>query len=138
MLFSSEYLNQVEEIQVERTSKCFKFMRFTFISSIIIGFFVLFIYLTARGYLAQLLTFIEASGSLGWLVFIGIFIIFSFPIPIGSSPLVLSAGFMYGLGRGILIVSFSSTVGAIVGFWICRILLKRWVEEKIQGSRGMD
>lgn len=51
----------------------------------------------------------------------------SFP---GASILTLLAGALFGLAWGTVIVSFASTIGATFAFWVSRVLLKDYVQEK--------
>ena len=48
--------------------------------------------------------------------------------------LTLAAGALFGFGRGLLLVSFASTVGATLAFLASRYLLRDWVRQKF-GSR---
>lgn len=48
----------------------------------------------------------------------------------GATLLTLVAGALFGLGWGTVLVSFASTLGAIVPFLAARFLLRDWVQEK--------
>lgn len=67
---------------------------------------------------------------------IGFFIVYvvatamSFP---GAAVLTLAAGALFGLGWGLLIVSFASSIGATIAFFVSRYLLRDWVQEKFGG-----
>ncbi len=55
-------------------------------------------------------------------------------IPAGAALMTFLAGALFGLGSGILIVSFASTIGATVAFLISRFLLRDWVQSKFSKS----
>lgn len=48
----------------------------------------------------------------------------------GAAALTLIAGAIFGLGWGLLLVSFASTLGASLAFLMTRLLLKDWVQAK--------
>ncbi|MDN3637750.1 FAD-dependent oxidoreductase [Simiduia curdlanivorans] len=48
----------------------------------------------------------------------------------GAALLTLIAGGLFGLGWGLLIVSFASTIGASLAFLVSRSLLRDWVQSK--------
>jgi uncharacterized membrane protein YdjX (TVP38/TMEM64 family) len=50
-----------------------------------------------------------------------------------GSLLTLAAGFLFGLGYGLVIVSFASTTGATCAFLVGRFLARDWVAAKLQG-----
>jgi pyruvate/2-oxoglutarate dehydrogenase complex dihydrolipoamide dehydrogenase (E3) component/uncharacterized membrane protein YdjX (TVP38/TMEM64 family) len=51
----------------------------------------------------------------------------SFP---GASLLTLAAGAMFGLGTGLALVSFASSLGALLAFWVTRYLLRDFVRRR--------
>ena len=62
--------------------------------------------------------------------FFGVYVLaaaLSFP---GASILTLAAGAMFGLGVGLLLVSFASSVGALLAFWVSRYMLRDFVEQR--------
>ena len=62
------------------------------------------------------------------LSFFGVYVLaaaLSFP---GASILTLAAGAMFGLGLGLLLVSFASSVGALLAFWVSRYMLRDFVK----------
>jgi pyruvate/2-oxoglutarate dehydrogenase complex dihydrolipoamide dehydrogenase (E3) component/uncharacterized membrane protein YdjX (TVP38/TMEM64 family) len=64
------------------------------------------------------------------LVFFGVYVLgaaLSFP---GASILTLAAGAMFGLGFGLLLVSFASSVGALLAFWVSRYMLRDFVQQR--------
>jgi pyruvate/2-oxoglutarate dehydrogenase complex dihydrolipoamide dehydrogenase (E3) component/uncharacterized membrane protein YdjX (TVP38/TMEM64 family) len=48
----------------------------------------------------------------------------------GAALMTLIAGAVFGLGQGLLIVSFASSLGATLAFIMSRLLLKDWVQSK--------
>ncbi len=63
-------------------------------------------------------------------VFFGVYVLataVSFP---GASVLTLAGGAIFGLGIGLLVVSFASSLGALLAFWMARTLLRDTVERR--------
>tara|TARA_Y100000590_G_scaffold470538_1_gene666147 strand:+ start:394 stop:2535 length:2142 start_codon:yes stop_codon:yes gene_type:complete len=56
---------------------------------------------------------------------------FSFP---GATILTLAAGGLFGLGYGLLIVSFASTFGATLAFLLSRFLLRETIQKKFSNK----
>ena len=54
----------------------------------------------------------------------------------GISVFTVAAGAVFGLGWGVLLVSFASTVGATLSFWLSRYLLADWLRARM-GPRVM-
>ena len=52
----------------------------------------------------------------------------------GATVLTIAAGAFFGLGIGLVLVSFASTIGATLAFLVSRFLFRDWVEEKF-GNR---
>ncbi len=48
----------------------------------------------------------------------------------GALIITLAGGAVFGFGWGLLIVSFASTLGATLAFWVSRFLLRDWVESR--------
>ncbi len=48
----------------------------------------------------------------------------------GATILTLAAGALFGLGQGLLIVSFASTIGATLAFLVSRFILRDYVQNK--------
>ena len=60
--------------------------------------------------------------------FFGLYVLataLSFP---GASILTLAAGAMFGLGLGLVVVSFASSIGALLAFWVSRYLLRDTIQ----------
>ena len=54
----------------------------------------------------------------------------AFSLP-GAAVMTLVGGALFGLGWGLLIVSFASTIGASLAFLIARGLLRDWVQQRL-------
>jgi pyruvate/2-oxoglutarate dehydrogenase complex dihydrolipoamide dehydrogenase (E3) component/uncharacterized membrane protein YdjX (TVP38/TMEM64 family) len=103
------------------------------IISLIAAFFVFDLgqYLTLESLKSnqqQLADFIQQN----WLqAFIGYFILYvvvtALSLP-GAAILTLGAGALFGLGWGLLLASFASTIGATCAFLVSRFLLREWVK----------
>jgi pyruvate/2-oxoglutarate dehydrogenase complex dihydrolipoamide dehydrogenase (E3) component/uncharacterized membrane protein YdjX (TVP38/TMEM64 family) len=64
------------------------------------------------------------------LAFFGVYVLaaaLSFP---GASILTLAAGAMFGWAVGLLLVSFASSVGALLAFWVSRYLLRDFIQQR--------
>lgn len=48
----------------------------------------------------------------------------------GAVILTLAAGAMFGLGVGLVVVSFASSVGALLAFWVARYVLRDMVQKR--------
>ena len=82
---------------------------------------------TSRDTLASLYAAHPVQTALG---FFGVYVLaaaLSFP---GASILTLAAGAMFGLGLGLLLVSFASSVGALLAFWVSRYMLRDFVQQQ--------
>ena len=81
----------------------------------------------SRATLASLYAAHPVQTALG---FFGVYVLataLSFP---GASILTLAAGAMFGLGLGLLLVSFASSVGALLAFWVSRYMLRDFVTQR--------
>ena len=78
-------------------------------------------------YFAAGAQWIEANRTISWAVFI-VFYVVAVVAMLPGSLLTLAAGFLFGLGFGFAIVSFSSVVGASLAFLLGRYLARDWVE----------
>lgn len=58
------------------------------------------------------------------LVFFGVYVLAAALSLPGALILTLAAGAMFGLGWGLLLVSFASSIGALLAFWVARYLLR--------------
>ncbi len=58
-------------------------------------------------------------------------LITGFSLP-GAALLTLAGGALFGLGWGTIIVSFASTIGAVLAFWAARFLMRDNLERRFQ------
>ena len=65
----------------------------------------------------------------GTLFFAGYVAVAALSLP-GAAVMTVAAGAIFGLGRGTLIVSFASSIGATLAFLASRWLLGRWVQAR--------
>ena len=84
-------------------------------------------------WLTSLIEWIDANRSISWLVFMLVYISFTVLLFPGSV-LTLSAGFLFGLGFGFVLVSAASVVGACFAFLLGRYFARDWVADKIEGN----
>ena len=47
----------------------------------------------------------------------------------GAALLTLAGGAVFGFGWGLVLVSFASSLGATLSFWMARLLLREWVQD---------
>ncbi|MDB2645844.1 TVP38/TMEM64 family protein [Pseudomonadales bacterium] len=81
-------------------------------------------------WLTDFFAWIENNRQISWLVF-SVFYIAAVVLLLPGSLLTLGAGFLFGLGYGFAIVSFSSTVGAACAFLVGRFFARDWVADKL-------
>lgn len=87
-----------------------------------------------KAYQGELVAYYESYPILVIFYFVLLYIVLvaiSFP---GASVLSLAAGAIFGLAKGTIIVSISSTIGATLAFWGSRYLFKEFVENKFQSN----
>jgi pyruvate/2-oxoglutarate dehydrogenase complex dihydrolipoamide dehydrogenase (E3) component/uncharacterized membrane protein YdjX (TVP38/TMEM64 family) len=65
----------------------------------------------------------------GLLFFVAYVIVTAFSLPIAAL-MTLLGGALFGLGWGLLIISFASSIGATLAFLLARTLLRDWVQER--------
>lgn len=63
----------------------------------------------------------------GYFLFYILSVVFAMP---GAALLTILAGAIFGLGMGVVIVSFASSIGALLSFLAARYLFRDWVEAK--------
>lgn len=81
-------------------------------------------------WLTAFFTWIENNRQISWAVF-SAFYIGAVVLMLPGSILTLGAGFLFGLGYGFAIVSFSSTLGAACAFLVGRFFARDWVSDKL-------
>jgi uncharacterized membrane protein YdjX (TVP38/TMEM64 family) len=71
--------------------------------------------------------------------FVAVYILIGLLLLPGATFLSFAAGFIFGPGLGLLIVSIGSTLGATLAFLVSRYLLRGWVTKKFSKSlQGID
>ncbi len=90
-------------------------------------------YLTLN-YLKSNLSDFQAYASENFLltaaIFMGVYILAAALSLPGATILTLAGGAIFGFGKGLLLVSFASTIGATVAFLMARLVLKDYVQNK--------
>jgi uncharacterized membrane protein YdjX (TVP38/TMEM64 family) len=95
-------------------------------------FGVLLLVMPVDEYLVDFVSWAPQAGIWGGVVF-GVIYAVGVAIFIPGTLLSLTAGFMFGLLWGAIIVSLAGTAGAAVAFLIGRFLVHDWVASKIEG-----
>jgi uncharacterized membrane protein YdjX (TVP38/TMEM64 family) len=90
-------------------------------------------YFRVQDLLKQALDWVGTLGPWGPAIFAGIYVV-STVLLIPGSVLTLGAGAVFGLGRGLVLVSVASTVAATAAFLIGRYLAREVVARKIEGN----
>ena len=93
--------------------------------------------------LHQLLTLDGIKGSLGQIeswranapllaagIYFGIYILVTALSLPGAAIMTLVGGALFGLGWGLLLVSFASSIGALLAFLVSRYVLRDWVQSR--------
>ena len=86
--------------------------------------------LPVREYLAVLVAWIAAHPGLAVLVYFLTYVVATI-LAIPAFPLTLAAGFIFGLVKGVPVVSISSVAGATAAFLLGRTLARNWVSRAI-------
>ncbi|MBL4584528.1 MAG: FAD-dependent oxidoreductase [Pseudomonadales bacterium] len=102
---------------------------------VIAGFFIFDLH--------QLLTLDGIKGSLGQIqdwraqtpvlaaaIYFGVYVIITALSLPGAAIMTLVGGALFGLGWGLLLVSFASSIGALLAFLVSRYVLRDWVQSK--------
>lgn len=87
--------------------------------------------------LMRLLDWISSLGAVGALLFVLVYIAATVLFLPGMI-LTLGAGFLYGVGIGVVVVSIGSTLGATLAFVIGRHLARDWVAKKVSGNEKFE
>ena len=126
---------KVEKTQVEKKpSKVGAIVKLLVILLIVVALFVMMRLLNVQQYLKGALDWINKSGLIGGIVFIGIYILATVLFVPGSI-LTLGAGFVFGVLVGTIYVSVASTIGATAAFLIGRYFARDWIGKKVEGNK---
>jgi len=90
-------------------------------------------YFHVQDILKKSLGWVAGLGSLGPILFIGIYIL-ACVLFIPGSILTLGAGFVFGVVKGSVTVSIAATLGATCAFLVGRYLARNWVTTMIEGN----
>ena len=108
-------------------------MKLVLLAAIVVGLILAVKHFNLQEIFRDILAWIEEAGSVGPLVFFGLYIVACvFMLP--GSVLTLGAGAVFGVVGGSLLVSLSSTVGATVAFLIGRYLVRGMVASRVAGN----
>ncbi|MCP3901858.1 MAG: FAD-dependent oxidoreductase, partial [Desulfobacteraceae bacterium] len=76
----------------------------------------------------------ERHSILTMLIYMGIYILVAALSLPGAAIMTLAGGALFGLFYGVILVSFSSSIGAILAFLFSRYLLRDWVQNKFSSK----
>ena len=96
--------------------------------------------LPVRSSLALAIGWIAAHREIAWVVFIGLYALATVALVPGLL-LTVAAGAIFGLTRGVVLVSIGSVAGATAAFFVGRTVARDWVRAKIAAwprFRGLD
>lgn len=84
----------------------------------------------------------EQPVSAGVLFFVAYVVVTAFSLPIAAL-MTLLGGALFGLGWGLLIISFASSIGATLAFILARTLVRDWVQQRFANelktiNRGVE
>ena len=71
----------------------------------------------------------------GWTILWAIIFVCAFPPVIGYSTAGTTAGFVYGVGEGWLILASATVAGSFCSFLVSRSLLRKWVERMVANDK---
>ena len=74
--------------------------------------------------------FYKANGLTVMAGFVALFLVIGLFLLPGATLLSVFSGAVFGLPMGPLLVSFGSTLGAVLAFFVARYILRDWVEER--------
>jgi uncharacterized membrane protein YdjX (TVP38/TMEM64 family) len=75
-------------------------------------------------------TFYQGNSLMVMVGFVALFLVIGLFLLPGTTLLSVFSGAVFGLPLGPLLVSFGSTLGAVVAFFVARYILRDWVEER--------
>jgi len=127
-----------EKCQIMQTNKLFLLLLITILISLFF-YYDLSQYLTLEYFQAQRTTILAIYADNPWqtaLIFFAIYVVVTGLSLPGATLLTLIAGAIFGLLKGLIIVSFASTIGATLAFLLARYLFKDFVQQKFQTQLG--
>ena len=90
-------------------------------------------FLPVKDYVLAVLTWTKHLGFWAPLMVAGIYIV-ACVLFLPGSVITLSAGLLFGVVKGTVVVSIGSTLGATAAFLVGRTLLRGWVEARVTGN----
>lgn len=108
-------------------------MKVVVMGTIVVGLVMAAKYFNLQQVFRDAMAWIEEAGPVGYLVFFGLYIAACvFMVP--GFILTLGAGAVFGVVKGALLVSLSSTVGATAAFLVGRYLARDMVARRVEGN----
>lgn len=89
------------------------------------------ILLPVKDWLREALLWTNAHREISWLVFIVLYVVATVCL-IPGILLTLAAGAIFGLPRGVALVSVASVAGATAAFFVGRTFMREWISRKIE------
>ena len=83
-----------------------------------------------QGLVQDVIDQVQAMGPLGPLYY-GAFYVLCETLALPATPLTLSAGYLFGMTQGVIVVLLAGTIAASIGFAIGKTVLRSWVEETV-------
>ena len=69
-------------------------------------------------------------GNFGYIMYV-ILILFSIPLPIPSTPIILAGGYIYGMVLGTILALIGAVIGGTIAFYLVRIYGKPFLEKLV-------
>jgi uncharacterized membrane protein YdjX (TVP38/TMEM64 family) len=86
--------------------------------------------LPVRDWTVDLLSWIQGLGPAAPVILVAIYIV-ACVLLVPGSLITLGAGFLFGLGKGFVVVSVGSVAGATVAFLVGRTVAREWISRKV-------
>ncbi len=79
---------------------------------------------------ASLKDYVDQNPQTSWALFFALYVLVTAASLPGAAILTLLGGALFGLVTGVILISFASSMGATISFFLSRYFLKDWVEKK--------
>ncbi|MDB6119231.1 MAG: associated Golgi protein [Verrucomicrobiaceae bacterium] len=103
------------------------------IAGLALAIVAIFVFGHPKEWLEEIASYVDNLGPWGPVVFAIAFIVASL-LMVPGSVLTLSAGALFGVVRGVVLVSISSTIAATVVFWFSRFVARDYVARRVEGN----
>jgi len=110
-------------------------VKFAILLAFVATIIVMTIFFDVQSNLISFMEFVQSQGILGLFIF---FVAFTIATIVFVPGMKMAAGFLFGMGTGILIAQITSISGACLAFLIGRYLARDWVESKMKNSVKLD